>query len=88
MAEPTFDVLGIGNAVVDVIATTEEDFLVREHLIKGSMRLIETDEAERLYGLMGGLVGIHWSLGLSAVALLAVTFGLSRLAGAAKGTQG
>ena len=53
MAEPTFDVLGIGNAVVDVIATTEEDFLVREHLIKGSMRLIETDEAERLYGLMG-----------------------------------
>ncbi len=53
MAEPTFDVLGIGNAIVDVIATTEEDFLVREHLIKGSMRLIETDEAERLYGLMG-----------------------------------
>jgi sugar/nucleoside kinase (ribokinase family) len=53
MAEPQFDVLGIGNAIVDIIAATEEDFLVRERLIKGSMRLIETDEAERLYGLMG-----------------------------------
>ncbi|HZP20809.1 MAG TPA: adenosine kinase [Bauldia sp.] len=56
MAEPKFDVLGIGNAIVDVIATAEEDFLVREGLIKGSMRLIETDEAERLYGAMGQAV--------------------------------
>jgi sugar/nucleoside kinase (ribokinase family) len=53
MTDAKFDVLGIGNAIVDVIAKTEDDFLVREKLIKGSMRLIETDEAERLYGLMG-----------------------------------
>ena len=53
MTDAKFDVLGIGNAIVDVIAQTEEDFLVREKLIKGSMRLIETSEAERLYGLMG-----------------------------------
>ena len=52
MAEPRFDVLGIGNAIVDVLARIEDDFLVRERLIKGSMRLIETDEAERLYGVM------------------------------------
>jgi sugar/nucleoside kinase (ribokinase family) len=56
MPEPKFDVLTIGNAIVDVIATAEEDFLVREKLIKGSMRLIETDEAERLYGLMGAAI--------------------------------
>jgi sugar/nucleoside kinase (ribokinase family) len=56
MAEPRFDVLGIGNAIVDVIAKTEEDFLVREKFIKGSMRLVETDEAERLYGLMGAAI--------------------------------
>src|ERR1700682_2888519 len=53
MTDAKFDVLGIGNAIVDVIAKTGDDFLVREKLIKGSMRLIETDEAERLYGLMG-----------------------------------
>ncbi len=53
MTDAKFDVLGIGNAIVDVIAKTEEDFLVREKLIKGSMRLVETGEAERLYGLMG-----------------------------------
>jgi sugar/nucleoside kinase (ribokinase family) len=53
MTDATFDVLGIGNAIVDVIAKAEDDFIVREKLIKGSMRLVETEEAERLYGLMG-----------------------------------
>ncbi len=53
MAQAEFDVLTIGNAIVDVLAHTEEDVLVREGLVKGSMRLIETAEAERLYGQMG-----------------------------------
>jgi sugar/nucleoside kinase (ribokinase family) len=47
------DVLGIGNAIVDIIARTEEDFLVREGLAKGSMRLIDVAEADRLYDHMG-----------------------------------
>jgi sugar/nucleoside kinase (ribokinase family) len=53
MPEPRFDVLGIGNAIVDILARTEEDFLAREKLAKGSMRLIDAGEAERLYGHMG-----------------------------------
>lgn len=53
MAEPTYDVLTIGNAIVDVLARTEEDFLVANGLVKGSMRLIDGDEAERLYAQMG-----------------------------------
>ena len=53
MAEPQFDVLGIGNAIVDVMARTEEDFLVRQKLVKGSMRLVEPAKSERLYELMG-----------------------------------
>ena len=48
-----FDVLGIGNAIVDVIARTEDDFLIRNNLAKGSMRLIDEPEAERLYKAMG-----------------------------------
>src|SRR5687767_13274277 len=53
MAEAEFDVLTIGNAIVDVLAHSEEDFLVREGLVKGAMRLIEEPEADRLYGHMG-----------------------------------
>jgi sugar/nucleoside kinase (ribokinase family) len=53
MAEAKYDVLTIGNAIVDVLAHAEEDFLVREGLVKGSMRLIDGAEAERLYDHMG-----------------------------------
>jgi sugar/nucleoside kinase (ribokinase family) len=53
MVEATYDVLTIGNAIVDVLAHAEEDFLVREGLVKGSMRLIDGAEAERLYDHMG-----------------------------------
>ncbi|MEM1050054.1 MAG: adenosine kinase [Pseudomonadota bacterium] len=53
MADAQFDVLGIGNAIFDVLAHVEDDYLVREDLVKGSMRLIDAAEAERLYGNMG-----------------------------------
>jgi sugar/nucleoside kinase (ribokinase family) len=53
MPEPRLDVLCIGNAIVDVIANADDDFLVVEGLVKGSMRLIDAEEAERLYGHMG-----------------------------------
>ena len=56
MTSAKFAVLGIGNAIVDILARTEDDFLVREKLAKGSMRLIDEAEAERLYGLMGPAV--------------------------------
>ena len=47
------DVLTIGNAIVDVIADATDDFLDAEGLTKGSMRLIDAVEAERLYAHMG-----------------------------------
>ncbi|MEP3275492.1 MAG: adenosine kinase [Stappiaceae bacterium] len=53
MSDSRFDVLGIGNAIFDVLAHVEEDFLVRENLVKGSMRLIDAEEAVRLYDKMG-----------------------------------
>ena len=52
MADTRLDVLCIGNAIVDVIAETDNAFLDREGLTKGSMRLIDADEAERLYSHM------------------------------------
>ncbi|HEX8643085.1 MAG TPA: adenosine kinase [Allosphingosinicella sp.] len=53
MPEPRLDVLAIGNAVVDIIAATDDEFLTREGLEKGSMRLIDAEEAMRLYDHMG-----------------------------------
>jgi len=53
MTDPRFDVLCIGNAIVDVIADADDAFLSRQGLDKGSMRLIDEGEAVRLYGEMG-----------------------------------
>jgi len=47
------DVVGIGNAIVDIIARCDDDFIVAEGLAKGGMRLIDADEADRLYAKMG-----------------------------------
>src|SRR4051794_6442711 len=46
------DVLTIGNAIVDVIANASDEFLVQEGLTKDSMRLVDAEEATRLYGHM------------------------------------
>jgi sugar/nucleoside kinase (ribokinase family) len=53
MTAPRLDVLCIGNAIVDVIADADDTFLAAQGLTKGSMRLIDQDEAVRLYGEMG-----------------------------------
>ncbi|TYC51844.1 adenosine kinase [Rhodobacterales bacterium] len=58
MTDIRFDALCIGNAICDVFSHVEEDFLVNESLIKGSMRLIDTDEAVRLFEKMGQTVRI------------------------------
>jgi len=58
MTEIRFDALCIGNAICDVFAHVEEDFLLQEGLVKGSMRLIETDEAVALFNKMGQTVRI------------------------------
>ena len=52
MPSPRLDVLCIGNAIVDVIADADDAFLAAEGLTKGSMRLIDAEEAERLYAHM------------------------------------
>lgn len=49
-------VVGIGNALVDVIATADDAFLASEGLVKGSMTLIDAGRAESLYGSMGPAV--------------------------------
>jgi adenosine kinase len=58
MAATRFDVLGIGNAIVDVIARTDEDFLVKQDMRKGSMQLIDERRAAGIYDAMGPAVEV------------------------------
>ncbi len=48
----TYDLVGIGNAVVDVITQSDDSFLAHMGIEKGIMQLIERDRAELLYGAM------------------------------------
>jgi sugar/nucleoside kinase (ribokinase family) len=50
------DVLGIGNAIVDVIAHAEDDFLVQQGMHKGTMALIDEARAQAIYAAMGPAV--------------------------------
>jgi sugar/nucleoside kinase (ribokinase family) len=59
-----YDVVGIGNALVDVITQADDSFLAQESLVKGSMTLIETERAVTLYTAMGS--GIEMSGGSAA----------------------
>lgn len=60
----TIDVVGIGNALVDVLTHEEEAFLEVHHLVKGAMTLVDKDQAERLYAAMGS--GVEVSGGSAA----------------------
>src|SRR5438105_12415051 len=53
MAAPRYDVLGIGNAIVDVIARADDDFLVAQGMRKGGMALIDEKRAKKIYQAMG-----------------------------------
>jgi sugar/nucleoside kinase (ribokinase family) len=53
MAQSSYDVVGIGNAIVDVLAHTDDAFLAQNALAKGAMTLIDAVQAETLYGAMG-----------------------------------
>jgi sugar/nucleoside kinase (ribokinase family) len=64
MAAPTIDVVGIGNAIVDVLAQADESFITAEKLAKGTMALIDEDRARTLYERMGS--GLEASGGSAA----------------------
>ena len=60
----SYDVVGLGNALVDVIAQTDDAFLEQQQLAKGSMALVDTDRAVSLYEALQG--GIEMSGGSAA----------------------
>jgi sugar/nucleoside kinase (ribokinase family) len=55
-ADARFDVVGIGNALVDVISHAPDSFLDEHGLVKGWMDLIDTERAMQLYQALGSAV--------------------------------
>ena len=53
MTQPAIDIIAIGDAIVDVIATCDDAFIAAHGLPKGGMQLLDTESADRLYAAMG-----------------------------------
>ena len=53
MADTTYDVIGIGNAIVDIITRCNDAFLAEHGAPKGHMRLVDADASAKLYKAMG-----------------------------------
>ncbi len=77
LAHAPYDVVGIGNAIVDILIKTNDSFLEINNLKKGSMSLIDEDQAQKLYLSIGP--GIESSGGSAANTLA----GIAQLGGKA-----
>lgn len=53
MTDPRYDVVAIGNAIVDVMAPCEDELIEELGLAKGGMTLVDTERAQELYDAMG-----------------------------------
>jgi len=74
-------VAGIGNAIVDVIAKTDEAFLARHNLTKGSMSLIDAATATQLYGEMGPAIEVSGGSAANTIAGIAALGGKAAFIG-------
>ena len=81
MTDCRLDVLTIGNAIVDVIADATDAFLEAEGLTKASMRLIDAEEAERLYSHMGPALQISGGCAGNTAAGIAALGGVAGFVG-------
>jgi sugar/nucleoside kinase (ribokinase family) len=77
MTSKTLDVVGIGNAIVDVLVRTDDDTIDNHQLTKGTMALIDEQQAETLYASLGP--GLETSGGSAANTLA----GIAQLGGRA-----
>ena len=53
MNEPRYDVIAIGNAIVDVMAPCDDELIEELQLNRGGMTLVDTERAKELYDAMG-----------------------------------
>ncbi len=87
MTQTDIDVIGIGNAIVDVLSQTDDDFLSENGLAKGAMTLIDADQAEGLYAKMGPSVEVSGGSAANTIACLASLGGQGAFIGKVRDDQ-
>ena len=68
MTDARYDVIGIGNAIVDIIGRCNDAFLSEIGVTKGSMRLVDADEIKKIYSSMGPAVEISGGSAANTIA--------------------
>ena len=81
------DVVGIGNAIVDVLSQTDDAFLARHGLTKGAMMLIDAQQATRLYASMAPAVEVSGGSAANTMAGIASLGGAGAFIGKVRDDQ-
>ena len=81
MTDIKFDVVGIGNAIVDVLSNSEDSFLAKHNLIKGSMTIIDDNTAEKLYSFIDSGVEVSGGSAANTIACIASVGGSGAFVG-------
>lgn len=87
MSEVKFDVLGIGNAIVDVLSMCDDALIEKLAVRKGTMFLIDEDRAEELYNLMGPAAEVSGGAAANTLAGLASLGGKAAFVGKVRDDQ-
>ena len=87
MSSTKYDVVGIGNAIVDVIAQTDDEFLTKHDLTKGSMALVDEPRAQLIYDSMGPAIEISGGSAANTIAGIASLGGCGAYIGKVKADQ-
>ncbi len=87
MPEAKYDVLGIGNAIVDILVQTEDEFLFENGLTKGAMALVSADEQRALYEKSGQAIESSGGSAANTLAGVAALGGRAAFAGKVKDDQ-
>lgn len=87
MTAATYDVLGIGNAIFDIMATTDDAFLGKHGMAKGSMSLIDEARAAAIYDAMGPATKISGGSAANTIVGIASFGGRTAFVGKVKDDQ-
>ncbi len=85
--EPSLDVVGVGNSIVDVIAMVDDDFIRKHGLAKGAMTLIDEERATSLYAVMPPALEISGGSAANTVAGVASFGGAAAYIGKVRDDQ-
>ena len=83
----TFDVVGIGNAMVDILARCDEEFLGQAGIEKGIMQLIDMERAVDLYSRIGPAREVSGGSAANTIAVIAALGGRTAYVGKVKDDQ-